>query len=446
MKRSLEAELIAWKNRKEHLPILLRGARQVGKSYLVEHFGRSHFDDVIVIDFENRPEFKDVFSTRDPKELLSRLEFILNKSIKIGKSLLFLDEIQLCPEALISLRYFKEKMPEQHVIAAGSLLEFLLKDENFSFPVGRVEFLYLRPFSFLEYLKAAAPLIAERLQRFDLRCPPNDIEHKELLKWVRRYLLVGGMPSAIQTTLKEDSFLEAQRVHSRILQAYESDFGKYARHTQHKYLQLIFQKAPSLVGQILKYSRIDEEIRSRDLKPALELLCQSGLLQRIYATTAAGLPLHAHIRDDRFKLLYLDVGLLQTITKVDATQFFSQEILQINAGMIAEQFVGQELLAYAPPYQNAPLLFWERGHGAQAEIDFVAFLGGQITPVEVKAGSTGSLRSLHQFLEQKETDLGVRISEHPISIHGKILSVPFYLVGSLDILVKQALEIARRDF
>ena len=436
MKRTLEAELVAWKHRTEHLPILLRGARQVGKSYLVEKFGKDNFEDLIVVDFENRPELKSAFTTREPKEIISRLEIALRKPIREGQSLLFFDEIQICPEALISLRYFKEQMPKLHVIAAGSLLEFVLNDENFSFPVGRVEFLYLHPLSFLEYLQAACPFIWQRLHNYDLGQIPSELEHKELLKWVRRYMFVGGMPAAVNESLNDQSLLGSQRVHYRILQAYESDFGKYAKHTQHKYLQMIFQKAPALIGQILKYCRIDEDIRARELKPAIELLCHAGLIQRIFATTAAGLPLHAHLKRDRFKLLYLDTGLLQTATKVDATHFFDQDIMQINAGMLAEQFVGQELLAYSLPYKNESLLFWERTNGGQAEIDFVITVGSRIVPIEVKAGATGTLRSLHSYLHDKKCHLGIRIAETPLSLHNNILSIPFYLVAFIDRLIK----------
>jgi predicted AAA+ superfamily ATPase len=441
MKRTLKAELIAWKNKSEHLPILLRGARQVGKSYLVEEFGREQFDDVALVDFENRPELMTAFATREPKEILAKLEIALQKPIKPEQSLLFLDEIQMCPEALHSLRYFKEKMPNLHVIAAGSLLEFLLKDENFSFPVGRVEFLYLHPLSFDEFLQAVAPFIAERLKTYRLDNPPSEFEHSELLKLVRQYMFIGGMPSAIKTFKENGSFYESQRVQSRILQAYESDFGKYANRTQHKYLQLIFQRTPALIGQILKYHRIDESYRARELKPAIELLCYAGLIQQVFATTAVGLPLHAHLKHERYKLLYLDVGLLQTATKVDATHFFDQDIMQINAGMLAEQFVGQELIAYSPAYQNAPLLFWERVVGGQAEVDFVETAGSMIIPIEVKAGATGSLKSLRSFLQQKEAPLGIRIAEQPLSHHDKILSIPFYLVHSLGRLAAQAVSL-----
>lgn len=439
MKRDLEQELLSWKEAKEHLPILLRGARQVGKSYLVESFGKSHFEDTAIVDFERSPSLKEAFSIRDPKEIISRLEFALKKPIRPGSSLLFLDEIQECPQALHALRYFKEEMPTLHVIAAGSLLEFLLHEKDFSFPVGRIEFLYLRPFSFIEYLKAAAPFLADRLLMFDLNNRPTEAQHLDLLGWVHRFLFVGGMPSAIQASLNDTSLLPAQRVHHRILQAYESDFGKYAKHTQYPYLQKIFQKAPLLVSKIFKYSHVDDQIRSRELKMPLDLLNYAGIFQRIYGTTAAGLPLHAHIKDERFKLLYLDVGLLQTMTKVDATLFFNEDILQINSGMIAEQFVGQELLAYSQPFQNDPLLYWER-ESSTAEIDFITSIQAEIIPIEVKAGSTGALRSLHLFLKEKKAPLGVRISEQPLTLQGNVLSIPLYLINSLPLFVKQALS------
>lgn len=435
MKRVLEQELVAWKNRKEHLPLLLRGARQVGKSYLVEHFGRSHFENVVTMDFERRPDIGSCFQVREPHEIIKQLEVVFQQKIIPGKTLLFLDEIQECPDALVSLRYFKELLPQLHVIAAGSLMEFLLNDHRYSFPVGRVEFLYLRPLSFKEFLQALAPVVLERLESVSQSAPLSPVEHNELLKWTRKYMFIGGMPAAVQAYLESESLLESQKVHHRILQAYQSDFGKYATQTQHKYLQMIFQRAPALVGQVLKYAHIDAESRSRDLKPALLLMTHAGLLSQIFATTASGLPLYAHIREHRFKLMFLDIGLLQTACQVDARAFFENEILQINAGMLAEQFVAQELLAVQPPFQNRPLLFWEGETGGQAEVDFVQTIQSQIVPIEVKAGSTGSLRSLQSFLKQKKVPLGIRISEHALALHDNILSVPFYLTHALESII-----------
>lgn len=412
----------------------------MGKSYLVEYFGKTYFDNLVVVDFERRPDLKRCFLTREPIEILKQIEIALQQKIEAGKTLLFLDEIQECPDALVSLRYFRELMPELHVIAAGSLMEFLLHDERYSFPVGRVEFLYLRPLSFVEYLTAAAPLVAERILSLSLSTPLLPIEHEELLKWVRSYLFVGGMPAAAQAYLSNASFLESQKVHHRILQAYESDFGKYATQAQHKYLQMVFQRTPPLVGQILKYNRIDKEARSRGLKSAIDLLSHAGLINRVLATTASGLPLHAHVREQRFKLLFLDIGLLQTACQVNAQDFWEKEVLLINEGMLAEQLVGQEILANSEPYQNRPLLFWEREEGGQAEVDFVITVDSQIIPVEVKAGSTGHLRSLQSFLTIKKAPLGVRISEYPLSFHNNILSIPLYLTHLIPQLIKQALH------
>lgn len=437
MKRALEADLISWKNQKEHLPILLRGARQVGKSFLIEEFGKTHFDHLAVVDFEHRPELKKAFMSRDPREITQTLELVLKKPILPGRTLLFLDEIQLCPEALISLRYFKEQLPDLHVIAAGSLLEFLLKEEEFSFPVGRVEFLYLRPFSFVEYLQAVSPIIAKRLFEYSLLNPPNELEHLELNKWVRRYLFVGGMPACVKSDLQGASLSQTQRIHHRILQAYEGDFGKYAKHTQHKYLQLVFRRSPPLVSQILKYKRLDPDARSRDLKPAVETLCHAGILQRVFSTPASGLPLHAYYTQDRYKLFFLDVGLLQTVTQVDPALFLEEDITQINAGMLAEQLVAQEFLAYSPSYQNQPLLFWENTDTGSAEIDFVRSFGTAIVPIEVKAGETGTLKSMASFINMKNPPLGIRISQRPLVFKGRILSVPFYLIPVLESLIRE---------
>ncbi|MDB6081970.1 MAG: hypothetical protein JWO53_1242 [Chlamydiia bacterium] len=275
-------------------------------------------------------------------------------------------------------------------------------------------------------------MIYERLESLSLKTPLSSVEHEEVLKWIRKYMFIGGMPAAVQAYLESGSLLESQKVHHRILQAYHSDFGKYASHGQHKYLQMIFQRAPSLVGQVLKYSHIDTESRSRDLKPALLLLTQAGLLNQIFATTASGLPLHAHIREHRFKLMFLDIGLLQTACQVNAQSFFEKEILQINNGMLAEQFVSQELLTEQPSYQNRPLLFWEGETGGQSEVDFVQNIQSEIIPIEVKAGSTGFLRSLQSFLKQKKSPLGVRISEQNLVFNHPILSVPLYLTHALE--------------
>jgi hypothetical protein len=441
MKRSLESLLVSWKDGKHPLPLLLRGARQVGKSFLATEFGKKYFQDVAVIDFEQKPELKRIFSSKDPKEIILKIEFSLKQKIVLGKTLIFLDEIQECPDALLSLRYFKEQMPKQHIIAAGSLLEFLLHDESFSFPVGRVDFLYLRPFSFVEFVEAVDPFLLPYLESFTLYSRPDEVQHKMFLHLVRRYLLIGGMPDAIKSSIEDASLLECVKVQNRLLQSYESDFGKYAPHTKHGLLHLIFQKAPSLVAQNLKYSRLDPDRRSRELKPALNLLFHTGLLKPCYFSSSSGIPLHAYIKDEKFKLYFLDVGLLQAATKVDPMVLLEGQITQINSGMIAEQFVAQEMIAYYDPTMNPYLIFWETEKGGQAEVDFVISHKNHIIPVEVKSGSTGSLRSLKSFMSQKHSPFGVRISDQNLSFHDGVLSIPFYLITLLPKLIDEALSV-----
>ncbi|NDD58191.1 MAG: DUF4143 domain-containing protein [Chlamydiae bacterium] len=440
MKRALETLLIRWKDENHPLPLLLRGARQVGKSFLATEFGKKYFQSLAVIDFEQRPECKNIFSSKDPKEIILKMEFALKQRIIPGETLIFLDEIQECPEALLSLRYFKEQMPNQHIIAAGSLLEFLLNDESFSFPVGRVEFLYLRPFSFIEFLEAVDPFLLSYLDEYSLHRTPDEIQHKTFLNLVRRYLLIGGMPDAIKSSITEQFLLDCAKVQNRLLQSYKSDFGKYASHSKHRLLNLIFQKAPSLVAQNLKYSRLDPDTRSRELKPALNLLFHTGLLKPCYFTSASSIPLHAYIKDDKLKMYFLDVGLLQAATHIDPADLLQQEIIQINSGMIAEQFVAQELIAYDNPTINPYLVFWETEKGGQAEVDFVISHKNHIIPIEVKSGSTGSLRSLKSFLSQKKSPLGIRISEHNLSFHDGVLSVPFYLIKMIPKFINEALQ------
>ncbi|MFW9873772.1 MAG: ATP-binding protein [Candidatus Thorarchaeota archaeon] len=437
----LEKELISWKSKKEHLPLLIRGARQVGKSYLIEYFGNKYFENLVVVDFEKKEEFKLCFKNKDPKEIIKKIETLTNKKIRPKKTLLFLDEIQKCKDALVSLRYFKEEMPSLHVIAAGSLMEFLLNDENYSFPVGRIEFLYLRPLSFEEFLNAYKPMFIKKIKNFSLRSPPNEIEHKELLKLLKEYLFIGGMPSSIKTYISTNSLLESQRIHDRILKAYESDLRKYSFYKKNRYIQEVFHKLPILICEIIKYTNIDKEIRSRDLKPAIDLLTYSGIINKIFATTASGLPLHSHYKDYRFKFLFLDVGLYQTASQVDAKDFLQENILQINKGKIAEQFVGQELIAYDLPYRNKSLLFWEKTKKkGGAEIDFVTTIDSKIIPIEVKSGSTGKLKSLQSFLNLKKSSIGIRISEHRLSFNEKILSIPLYMISLLPELIKEALK------
>lgn len=428
MRRELESELLAWKNRRGRMPLLLRGARQVGKTHLLERFGQNHFKHTALVNFEFQHSAVRVFETLDPHKIVSELELLLKVPIVPGETLLIFDEIQECPRAIMSLRYFKERMPELHVIGAGSLLEFAIEDERFSFPVGRIEYLHLGPLSFREFLQATG-----EISLLDQTSPAI---HERLMELLRHYFLLGGMPMVVAEYLESGSFQRARQLQGFILETYQQDFGKYARKTEHRYLQKLFEQAPLLACHPFKYSKVDPGMRSRELSVALDHLCHAGLVRRIHATHANGLPLRAEADPKKFKLLFLDLGLLQAANQVDPSSVLSGDLVAINAGQLAEQFVGQELLAYSEPHEERHLFFWERNKtGSAAEIDYVVRIDSQIVPIEVKAGATGRLRSLHQFLSEKKRHLGVRISERPLHRENDILSIPFYAIAALPSLL-----------
>ena len=438
MRRMIESVLHQWKDKKGRLPIILRGARQVGKSFIIEKFGKEKFGSLVTCNFEFRPQLAHCFENLDPLAICAQLEVAFKTRIIPGQTLLFLDEIQNCPKAITALRYFKEKLPTLHVIAAGSLLEFALHEEQFSFPVGRVQFLYLKPLSFYEYLLSQNhDRLIEMLDHVTLEQPLEPFIHEQLLIVLREYFLIGGMPSVVRCFLDTRSFLECQSVLTHLLATYRSDFPKYATKAQYRHLQTFFEKVPGLVSQHFKYTLVSPEHRSHDLKIALEQLGWAGLLHRVIATNASGIPLQIHAKDNKFKLLFLDTGLVNCANRLDMQMAWDTELLQLNAGALAEQFVGQELLAYSSPHEDMQLYYWERDKkGSMAEVDYVIQLGSQILPLEVKAGKTGSLKSLAQFLDEKKAPVGIRISQHPLSFYDRVLSVPLYLIGQLPRLVK----------
>ena len=442
MQRMLENELKVWKSSKLRYPLLLRGARQVGKTYVVEKFGREEFESLVSVNFEALPQAIGCFeSSLDPTEVLMKLESVLKVAIKPGKTLLFLDEIQACPRAVVALRYFKERMPDLHVIGAGSLLEFALADGKFSFPVGRVQFMYLKPLSFQEY--ALAKGCYEELELLKVctpKAPVSTETHDKMLQLVKEYFLIGGMPAAVDAFCQNHSLQACSKIHEILLATYRADFSKYATEAEQKYLKALLSGIPQTVGQQFKYSKIDPHIRARELKVALDQLESAGLIHRIYATAAAGIPLSAQLKRNQFKLLFLDIGLIQHALQLDPQVIWKQDLIQVNAGSTAEQFIGQEFLAYADPHISSHLFYWEREKKeSSAEVDYILSIDRSIIPIEVKAGALGKLKSLLQFMKEKKPPLGVRISQDKLLFENQILSVPFYLVSELPRLIRECL-------
>jgi predicted AAA+ superfamily ATPase len=441
MKRDIERDLLLWKENPRRMPLLLRGARQVGKSYVVEQFGKKYFDSFVVVNFEEYPEYKTCFKTLHPSQIIATLELVTAQSIQPGKTLLFLDEIQECPEAIMALRYFKEQMADLHVIGAGSLLEFVLHDERFRMPVGRVQFMYLRPLSFGEYLDATGN---EKLRTYlglvHITDGVEEAIHQRLLTLIREYFALGGMPAVVSEFLLSKSHLKSQDIQTSLLATFRSDFGKYAGRTPHEHLQTIFSKAPGLVGQWLKYTTLDPDTSIITLKNALKKLCDAGLIILVYATSGAGLPFISHANEKKCKFLFLDIGLVKRACNLGLELLFQQDLILINDGALAEQFVGQELLAYLQKSEINGLYAWKREEkSSSAEVDFLVAIDSHIVPIEVKRGSTGSLKSLKMFLSERKLPLGVRISESPLSLHQDVLSLPFYLIEELPRLYTEAL-------
>ena len=432
LKRDIYRTLLEWKNEERRQPLLLRGARQIGKTYLIEQFGKNEFENFVDINFERRPELKDIFTSFDPVELIKKIKFITGKEIKAGRTLLFFDEVQSCPKAIVSLRYFYEEMPDLHVIAAGSLLEFALTRANISIPVGRIQYLFMYPLSFKEFMFA---LGNEPLYEYLYNSPavPNidPVIHNMLIQNVRDYYLLGGMPKVVDEYIRSGDVIKCEKIQSSILDTYSDDFKKYAPEEDIMHLKTVFHSIPSMVGRKYVYSKVDPEKRSADLKRAVQLLEMAGVVTRVKRTSASAMPLEAGVKHSYFKLLFLDIGLLHSISGLYPKTMMVSDLNTIYMGGVSEQFVGQELLAYGDPFHRDSLYYWLReSRNSSAEIDYLIQRGGNVYPIEVKSGSTGRMKSMALFMEQFKSEKGFKVSQSPY-LEGKITEIPFYLIEKL---------------
>ncbi len=430
---------MAWKNRVGHLPLLLRGARQVGKTSLVREFAKANYVSLCEINLEFQPELIACFENLDPHHILEKIAAFTSQRIIPGQTLLLIDEIQEAPMAIQALRYFKEKLPELDVIGAGSLLEFVLNAPEFSMPVGRVEFLYLKPLSFSEFLLArGAEPLWKMISQANLEKPLPEVLHQKALQFVREYLILGGMPAVLSEYQTRMQFSDAQRIQMMLWMTYRGDFGKYGKTISLPALHKIFDQMPELVARQTQYNKIDPDMRSAVLKSAIDLLSQAGVLHKIISTAASGLPLNALLNDKKYKILFLDVGMITARAQLSGQILLEKNLQLIHEGALCEQFVGQELLANQLSYLSPEIYYWAREQkNSQAEVDFVISIGDKIIPIEVKSGSSSWLKSLKIFMEEKKVPIGVRISERPLSFEDKILSIPFYMIDGLEGLISR---------
>ncbi len=330
-------------------------------------------------------------------------------------------------------------MPELHLIAAGSLLEFILGDRRYSFPVGRIDYLFMRPLSFKEFLEAKGESLAlEWLQEATPQHPVGEATHASLLRATKEYFIVGGMTEVVQSFLKIGQFLDLDRIQQSLLATYESDLDKYPRSGQQKFMKLLFAAAPRLIAEHFKYAKIQPHAQSRDYIEALDVLTHTGILHQVFANEATDVPLEGQENEKKFKLLFLDMGLLPKPLEMVLDV---EDMTSVHSGRLAEQFVGQELIAYGKTYRKAPLYYWEREKKwSSAEVDYLIEVGNDIIPLEVKSGARGRLRSLKQFMEEKKSPLGVQISQAPLSFAEGVLSVPLYMISDLPRLVKKVVR------
>lgn len=395
MKRLAEKQIVEWKDSSRRKPLIIRGARQVGKTWLVENFLAKQFDSFAKIDLEKRRDVHIHFKGNlDPKTILTYLELEVGRIIP-GKTLLFFDEIQACPRAIMALRYFYEQMPELHVIAAGSLLEFAFGE--ISIPVGRVQYLHMHPMTFYEYLLAMGK---EQMAEYVLKFPVNIAEEiqKMILNELRSYFFIGGMPECVKTYRDSSSMLETFAVQSEILDSYRDDFSKYKPHIDITCLDAVFLNVAKSIGEQLKYTCLNAGHSGQMNHKAFNLLAKAKMIHKIPACDPSGLPLGATANLKKFKAIMLDIGLLQRLCQVPAELELKQKnLLAMYRGKLAEQFVAQEILAK----NSSELFYWARDvRGSSAEVDYLAVRNGNIYPVEVKSGASGSLKSLHLMLEK----------------------------------------------
>ncbi len=439
IKRKIESELLHWKNAANRKPIVLRGARQVGKTFVVNRFAEN-FDHFVDINLE-RPKERDLFSDfNSGQELLERI--LLYKGQKIDKkgALLFIDEIQHSAKAVQSLRYLYEDIKDLHVIAAGSLLEVFSKREGFSFPVGRVRNLFMYPVTFMEYLEAQNLPLAEKLLQSNVL--EESSLHDLLLETFNAYAFVGGMPEALSVYVETGSYSAVREIYDSIFMGYIEDVEKYSNLAKAKYLTHTIDRAPLYAGERITYEKFGESsFRSREMKEAFDVLERALIVYRAKPSASTHIPVIEKLRKAP-KLFFLDVGLVNY--RIGFKNFFSKQSLDnVYQGKISEQITAQEIVAQA--FNPPSLRFWIREKGA-AETDFLYPFKDLLIPVEVKSGKTGKLKSLNLFMENSHHPYAIRVYSGKSRIDGiklpsgkkyDLCSIPYYLLSKLDDVIEQ---------
>lgn len=411
-KRNIDDKLLEWKESPRRKPLLIRGARQVGKSTAVRHLGKG-FKYFVEVNLESQPSIRQLFTKDiDVHRTCEAISATLGIPVVAGKTLLFIDEIQVSQEAIMSLRYFKEDYPELHVIAAGSLLEFTL-EELPSFGVGRIRSLYMYPFSFDEFLLAQGlDTTVDFKHKATSLSPLPEAVHNKLVEQLKTFYLVGGMPAAITEWVESKSYIECTRVHNDILDTYQDDFSKYKSRVSPALLRQVLRSVALQAGCKFVFRQVADDIHSSVIKEALHLLTLAGLIKPVTHSDGNGVPLGAEENCNYTKYLFLDLGLMQTMLGTPAANvLLSSDVDFVNKGAASEMFAGLELVKNHDCFQKAEMYYWQNlSRGTNAEIDYLVVKDGIVVPIEVKASTRGSMQSLWLFMRKKGLHRAIRTS------------------------------------
>lgn len=418
IQRNIDVELLEWKDNPMRKPLLLRGARQVGKSSAVRHFGKE-FQFFAEVNFERHKTVKTFFQGDiDIHLIVQKIAIYINVPIEEGKTLLFLDEIQECPEAIMALRFFKEDYPGLHVIAAGSLLEFTLQELP-TYGVGRIHTLFMYPMTFDEFLNANNEngLISMKKQA-DSQHPLDAAFHEKLIEYFRIYLLVGGMPEAVLAWIKTHNFNQCSHIQEDIILTYEDDFSKYKKRVSPDLLRTTLHGICHQPGEKITFKQISADYRSSQIREAVRLLTLAGLVIPVIATSGNGIPLDAEANEKNMKILLLDSGLLLSVLQLEGN--LAQHLVDlimtgspqdlVKKGGLVEMVAGLELLRNKPCVQRQKMFYWEKSGNSIAEIDYLDTFHLKVTPIEIKSGTQGGMKSLWQFMREKRLTEAIRCS------------------------------------
>jgi len=433
LKRTIDRDLEAWQQDPSRKPLLLRGARQVGKSTVVRELAKK-FDHFLEINFEIQKEVHHIFSSDlEPRRLCENLAILYDTPIIPGKTLLFFDEIQACLPAISSMRFFYEKMPELHLIAAGSLLEFAL-GELPSFGVGRIRSLFVYPFSFNEFLDAVGESrLLKAKSNATHEKPLIGPIHAKLIQYLKKFLILGGMPEVVAAYVAGKDLLSARQVLDDLIISLRSDFVKYRRRVSAIRVAEVFESVVRQTGGKYMYSKAGQDLTNRQVKEALELLIMAGLVIPVTHTAANGLPLGATIDPKKRKMILLDTGIFLRLLGLDLSEMLTREDFNaINKGAVAEMHAGLELMKYSSPFRPVDLYYWQREQkNSQAEVDYIIQKQLEILPIEVKSGEKGTMQSLFLFLTEKNIRSGIRLSLENYAVYDRVSVFPLYAVAEI---------------